>query len=94
MRFPQGDDHINLITQIGPSYNELAIFLLNDEKGAIISGLERQHLKDANDINMAVFKKWMEGTNRVAVTWDWLVESLRNADLHELANTVESGLGD
>ena len=94
MHFPQGNDHIDLTTQIGPSYNKFAIFLLKDENGAIISGLERQHLKDANDINTAVFQKWMEGINRVAVTWDWLVESLRNADLHELANIVESGLKD
>ena len=92
--FPQGNDHIDLTTDIGTSYTNFAIFLLNDEKGAIISGLETQHLKDANHINTAVFKKWMEGTNRVAVTWDWLVESLRNADLHELADTVESGLED
>ena len=94
MRFPQGNDHIDLTTQIGTSCNKFAIFLLNDEKGTIISGLDREHLRDANDINIAVFRKWMEGTNRVAVTWDWLVESLRSADLHELANTVESGLGD
>ena len=94
MYFPQGSDHTDLTTQIGPSYNKFAMFLLKDESAAIISGLEKQHLKDANDINTAVFKKWMEGTNHVAVTWDWLVESLRNADLHELANTVESGLGD
>lgn len=94
MHFPQGNDHIDLTTQIGTAYRKFAIFLLNDANGAIIDGLETRHLKDATDINTAVFTKWMEGTNRVAVTWDWLVESLRNADLHELANTVESGLED
>lgn len=94
MHFPQGNDHIDLTTEIGTSYRKLAIFLLDDTKGAIINGLETRHLKDATEINTAMFTKWMEGTNRVAVTWDWLVESLRKANLHELADTVESGLED
>lgn len=94
MSFPEGNETIDLTVAIGTSYSKLAIFLLNDRNGAIIKSLDSQHLKVANEINRAVFSKWLEGTNRVAVEWDWLIECLRKANLHELANTVESGLED
>ena len=94
MEFPKGDASIDLTTEIGMSYRKLATFLLKDEKGAIVDGLESKHLKDADEINSAIFRKWLAGTNQVDVTWDWLVRSLRKANLHALADLVKNGLTD
>ena len=94
MEFPKGNDTIDLTTEIGMSYRRFAVFLLNDKKGALVDGLESKHLKDAAEINSAIFTKWLAGTNQVDVTWDWLVRSLRKANLYALADFVDNGLTD
>lgn len=94
LSFPRGNSTIDLTIEIGESYSKFAVFLLNDETGAIITALEGQHHNDAAKINSVVFTKWLTGVNEVDVTWNWLVECLRKANLHALADSVDSELQD
>lgn len=94
MSFPKAGGFIDITTEIGGSYSKFGIFLLNDKKRALVAALEKAHSHDAAEINQAIFGKWLEGVNEVAVTWDWLVNCLKRAGLHALAKEVESGLKD
>lgn len=94
MSFPKASGFIDIATEIGPSYFKFGIFLLDDKKGAQVAALEKSHNREAAEINRAILRKWLEGTNKVDVTWDWLVKCLKKANLHTLAREVENELKD
>ncbi len=94
MSFPNASGSMDIATEIGDSYFKFGIFLLNDKKGAQVAAMERTYNREAAEINRAILRKWLEGTNKVDVTWDWLVTCLQKTGLHRLAKEVEKGLID
>ncbi len=64
------------------------IFLLNDDIGSVVEALVLQHREDSMAINMAILRKWMEGVGRQPVTWQTLVEALRDSELNTLADDI------
>ena len=66
--------------------------LLNDETGARISAIETQHLKNAQEINLEVFKSWIKGEGRKPISWNTLVTVLREIKLNALADKINSTL--
>jgi len=92
MSFPTKDGCIDIAIEVGTSYFQFGVFLLNDRKGDRVSNLKSSCQQQVEDINRAILREWLQGVNGVAVTWDWLLNSLKQANLHALAQLVENGL--
>ena len=67
-------------------------FLLKDDSGAIIPGIESAKSRDATKINTTILQNWIGGKGKKPYTWDTLVKCLRDADLNGLANDIEAVL--
>ena len=77
---------------VGTSYSKMGAFLLKDETGAVVQALEREHMKDAETINMAIFSRWLQGKGAQPVAWSTLIGVLRKIGLCVLADDIEGGL--
>ena len=77
---------------VGTKYSKLGIFLLNDDTGAIVEALERQHLLNVEEINTAIFRKWLQGMGAQPSAWSTLIDVLRKIGLGTLADDIEGGL--
>ena len=75
------DKKVNFAQKIGVNYLKFGIFLLEDSNGDITYALEKEHQMKAEEINMAIFKQWLEGKGVKPVTWSTLVTVLKNVGL-------------
>ena len=64
--------------QVGVYYLRFGIFLLKDSNGAIVEALEMEHRGSAEQINMAIFQRWLQGRGLKPVTWSTLITVLKN----------------
>ena len=83
---------LNIAVQIGKKYTIFGTFLLEDTNGVIVEALEKEHLKNAENINIAILRQWLQGKGMKPVTWTTLVAVLRQIGMNELADTIESEL--
>ena len=89
--FP-GREDLNVMTEIGTQYRMFGTLLLSDENGAVVKAIEQQHQSRAVDINYEIFQQWIQGSGIQPVTWETLVEVLRQTQLSTLASKIESSL--
>ena len=75
---------------IGTRYNRFGILLLNDETGARISSLETKHGENVQEINLEVFRLWINGVGRKPISWNTVVTVLREIGLNALASKINS----
>ena len=75
------DKKVNIAERIGVNYYKFGIFLLEDSDGVIVKALEKEHLKNAEEINMAILQRWLEGKSVKPVTWSTLVTALQNVGM-------------
>ena len=92
LKFPGRRGKINIPEQIGTNYKTFGIFLLKDDNGTIISGIERAKMHAAAEINEAILERWIGGKGQGPFTWDTLVQCLRDTELNALANEIEEVL--
>ena len=71
---------MNIFERIGVNYLMFGIILLQDDNGAIVKALEKEHHLRAVDINMAIFQKWLDGKGVMPVTWSTLVTVLETLE--------------
>ena len=71
---------VNIAEQIGVNYLMLGMILLHDDNGAVVKALEKEHHWVAEDINTAIFKKWLDGKGMMPVTWSTLVTALQTLE--------------
>ena len=90
-------DHIQIKSKIGSDYTELGICLLNDDDGKVLQEIKHDyaHAKDRVD---AILSRWLRGKWRrygqKTNTWGTLIDCLNIAELHVLADNIESLLCD
>ena len=92
LKFPGKRGKINISELIGTNYKIFGMFLLRDDSGTIISGIERAKMYDAEEINKAILEKWIGGKGQRPFTWGTLVKCLRGAELNVLADDIEEVL--
>ena len=80
---------INIPQRICTKWDEFGIFLLEDDNAAIIDSIAREQRDRPEQINKDILKRWIQGEGQ-PVTWETLVEVLRNIELNELANDIAS----
>ena len=77
---------------MGSNYSSLGTFLLDDKTGAKVRALEIEYKMNAEAINEAIFRKWLNEEEVKPVTWQTLITQLRTAKLNALAREIEIGL--
>lgn len=82
----------NVVAQVGTSYSKMGVFLLNDETGAVVQALEKEHMKDAENITMAIFSRWLQGKGAQPVAWSTLINVMRKIGLCILADDIVGGM--
>ena len=80
---------INIVERIGRKYNMFGPLLLNDTTGAVTQAIERQYNCNADDINLEILRRWINGGGIQPVTWSTLTNVLRRVGLAELARDIE-----
>ena len=91
LSFKGKEKTFNVAELVGTKYSKLGIFLLKDETGAIVEALERQHLLNVEEINTAIFRKWLQGKGAQPVAWSTLIDMLRKIGLGTLAGDIKGG---
>ena len=74
-------------------YMEFGIELLDDSNGARVRAMQRECMRDAKLINMEILQEWVEGSGKQPVTWDTLIDVLRDIDLTILASEIAAVKG-
>ena len=80
---------INIPREIGSNYSQFGILLLNDPNGTRVSNIEDKHRGDAVQINTEILREWATGRGKQPVTWETLIEVLRNIGFGTLASEIE-----
>ena len=76
---------MNIIEQIGRG-KRFGVLLMNDERGTTLESV------DDEDPYFEIMQRWIRGGGRTPVTWETLVEVLKEAGLKQLASEIESSL--
>ena len=75
--FPGKTRHFNIAAEIGMQYYMVGITLLNDERGAIVPAIVSEHRGNAEQINMDILSRWVQGKGIYDRTWRGLLGVLR-----------------
>ena len=84
--------NLNIIQRTSTHYENLAMHLLDDDNCEIVDCLKEQCRGNPVEIVTAVYKKWIQGTGRKPVTWQTLVDVLKEIELNSLAEEIETVL--
>ena len=84
--------NLSIIQRTGTRYTKLAMYLLDDDNCDIVDSLKEKYRGDPEEIVTAVYKKWINGTGRKPVTWQTLLDVLREIELNSLAEEIETAL--
>ena len=79
---------VNLAQEIGTSYEDFGILLL-DDNGDRTDTIVRELGKKTEDINRRIFRLWVKGEGLQPVSWPTLVDVLRDMGLDTLARGIE-----
>ena len=74
--------------RVGSHYSTFGILLLNDANGSKVLALRKSCNGDVDDIILRILQEWLEGRGLEPVSWETLVQTLRDSDLSPLANEV------
>ena len=78
LRLPQG---------IGANYVMFGIVLLSDRTGSRVAIIEDECFRKPENITCRILQEWVQGKG-LPVTWESLVETLRDIDLPVLAEEM------
>ena len=90
--FPAKDGFRDIVGEIASDYQIFGILLLKDEKGNRLRTIERAKFQNPVDITVEILRQWLHGGGRRPVTWQILVECLREARLNTAAGYIVDAL--
>ena len=71
----------NIAIKVGVHYFKFGVFLLEDTNGVIVKALEMEHHWNAEQINMAILQRWLQGMGVKPVTWSTLVSVFKKTGI-------------
>ena len=90
-KLPVKDGVQDIVAEIQNDYIRLGGCLLEDEGGNKVHGIEiAKH--DPVAITEEILRQWRQGKGKEPVTWQTLVDCLREAQLNVAADDIESAL--
>ena len=94
LSFPgKGGAKINIPQRIGTKYSLFGVQLLHDETGEEIDTVVSKCREDAQQINFEILKLWVQGKGK-PLSWDILIDVLKDVGLGTLASDIKDGLSD
>ena len=78
---------LKLPQQVGSNYLMFGIILLNDETGSRVNAIDDECRGKSDRIILRILTDWIEGKG-LPVTWESLVQTLRDIDLSVLADQI------
>ena len=88
-RFPGKQRTINIPQEIGSNYYYFGLHLLDDPNGTRVHNIERDY-REIERINTEILREWATGRGKKPVTWETLIEVLRDIELSALASEIEA----
>ena len=76
--------------EVVPQYKRLGNILLKCPKGVKVLAMEKSHAHNVDGVVYDIFQKWL--VEDADATWSKLVSCLKEANLHSLAQEIESCL--
>ena len=55
-----------------------------------MDGLTQEYHANADNINRAIFKRWLQGKSSIPISWSALVNVLRQSNVGVLADQIEA----
>ena len=89
IKFQGKERIINIPQEIGTSYRQFGMFLLNDRNGTRTRNIEHNNREHAEKINTEILREWATGNGKKPVSWVTLVEVLRDIEFGTLASEIE-----
>ena len=90
IKFQGRERRINIPQEIGTKYHDFGVLLLDDRNGARVRNMEHKHRGDAERINKEILREWATGRGKASVSWETLIEVLRDVELCALASEIEA----
>ena len=75
--FPGKTQHFNIAERIGGKYLSVGTGLLHDERGDVVPAIVSEHGRNAEQINMDILSRWVQGKGIADRTWQGLLGVLR-----------------
>ena len=75
--FPSKTRHFNIATEIGAKFHAVGTGLLNDERGTVVPAIVLENRGNAEQINMDILRRWVQGKGIADHTWRGLLGVLR-----------------
>ena len=66
---PGKTTHFNIAERIGMKYIFVGTALLNDDSGDVVPAIVSEHRGNAEQINMDILSRWVQGRGLVDRTW-------------------------
>ena len=81
---------LEILEGVGAHYFTFGVLLLNDKTGSRVDAIENMYCRDGERICRKILQEWLEGKGLEPVTWETLVQTLRNTKLFTLADSVKA----
>ena len=91
-RFPVRNGFIDIAAKIGTDYELFGTFLLQDNDGNKVKTIERSEHDDPLRITVEILRQWLQGNGKLPVSWETLVQCLRNSNLNVISDSIETSL--
>ena len=88
VRFRGRDRRINISQEIGTKYITFGTLLLEERTGERVNAIAHKHAHDCEQTNVEILEEWIAGRGKCPVTWNTLIEVLRDTELGTLAREV------
>ena len=92
IRFKTKTKCVNILTEIGSNYEDFGTLLLQDESGAKVAAIVKEHRGNDGSINREIFREWLQGRGAKPVSWRTLVDTLSDIGLKTLATDITNTL--
>ena len=83
---------IDIVEEIGTDYELFGTLLLEDNNGNKIKIIEKSERGDVVRIVVEILRQWLKGKGRRPVTWQTLIQCMRDTNLNVLSDHIESSL--
>lgn len=89
-KFPgTSGENLNIIVETAPHYKEIGTILLNDKRGNVVQGIAEEMRCTPERIMTRIYEKWLGKK----VSWEDLIQCLKDCELYVVAEEIEDGLG-
>ena len=88
--FNGGGRPINFPREIGTSFTQFGIHLLQDHHGSVVEAIITEHDKNTLKINTEILMEWIRGKGKKPASWRTLRRVLQKIELTVLADEIDT----